>query len=157
MLSRSVLSQLISSARYQRMSPEQVFAVAVDERAFGLSGWQAESSPIWAAFWSCSSRRLAEPQIKAGELLDWMVETLDYLEYFQDYYGKGEHAEEKKYAVVNFIQYVTQLHLSPLQPARSSGEAGHHPGHAGRRADHLHHHLPHQGAGIRLCRPAAMR
>jgi DNA helicase II / ATP-dependent DNA helicase PcrA len=52
--------------------------------------------------------------MKAGNLLEWMVNALDYLSYFQDYYGKGEHADEKKFAVVNFIGYVTQLNVSPL-------------------------------------------
>jgi len=42
-----------------------------------------------------------------------VVQSLDYLAYFQDYYGKGEHADEKKYAVLNFIRYVTQLNLTP--------------------------------------------
>ena len=57
---------------------------------------------------------MSEPDIRAGELLDWMVASLDYLVYFQDYYGQGEHADEKKYAVINFIRYVTQLNVSPL-------------------------------------------
>ena len=58
--------------------------------------------------------RLKEPGLLAGTLLDWMVQSLDYLTYFQDYYGKGEHAEEKKYAVLNFIRYVTNSASTPL-------------------------------------------
>jgi superfamily I DNA/RNA helicase len=53
-------------------------------------------------------------EMDAGQLLTWMVKELDYLAYFQDYYGKGENSDEKTHAVVNFIKYVNQMHVSPL-------------------------------------------
>ena len=52
--------------------------------------------------------RIRDPTLQAGDLLAWMVEKLDYLEYFQDYYGKGEHSDEKRHAVMNFIRYLSQ-------------------------------------------------
>ncbi len=58
--------------------------------------------------------RLSDPLAESGEVLDWMVQNLNYLEYFKDYYGPGEQSEEKKLAVLNFIHYASQLHIHPL-------------------------------------------
>jgi DNA helicase II / ATP-dependent DNA helicase PcrA len=113
MLSRSVLSRLLSAAKYRRMSVQQALENAVDDRSSGLSAWQADKVADLAGFLEALQERLNEKGTKAGELLDWTVQSLDYLAYFQDYYGKGEHADEKKYAVVNFIRYVTNLQIAP--------------------------------------------
>ena len=59
--------------------------------------------------------RIRNPSILAGDLLAWMVETLGYLDYFKDYYGKGEHSDEKSLAVLNFIRYIALTPLKPLE------------------------------------------
>ncbi len=113
MLSRSLLSNLIATARVRHLSAEQALEMAMSDSTLGLGSWQVEKVGSLAGFLNALEGRLKSQSVKAGELLDWMVQSLDYLAYFQDYYGKGEHADEKKYAVVNFIRYVTQLDVTP--------------------------------------------
>ena len=114
MLSRSLLSKVLSTAKYRRMSTHEALSSAAQDHAFGLNDWQAEKvSDLWI-FLDILHEKLEDDTIKAGPLLEWMVESLDYLAYFQDYYGKGEHADEKKFAVLNFIRYVSGLNVSPL-------------------------------------------
>jgi DNA helicase-2/ATP-dependent DNA helicase PcrA len=114
MLSRSLLSKLLSTAKYRCMSTHEALSSAAQDHAFGLNDWQAEKvSDLWI-FLDILHEKLEDDTIKAGPLLQWMVESLDYLAYFQDYYGKGEHADEKKFAVLNFIRYVSGLNVSPL-------------------------------------------
>ena len=67
---------------------------------------------LWG-FLSKLSIRLDRVEGDAGELLKWIVNESGYLEHFQDYYGKGEHAEEKQQAVLNFLEYVSNLQVSP--------------------------------------------
>ena len=114
MLSRSILNQLITTARFQRLSLRMLRQMAAYERNLGLNGWQTERLLTLLDFLQILQVNLQEGITQAGELLDWMVQELGYLDYFQDYYGKGEHAEEKKILVTNFIQYVSQLRLKPL-------------------------------------------
>jgi DNA helicase-2/ATP-dependent DNA helicase PcrA len=114
MLSRSLLSMLVSTTKYRRMSTQQALESAAFDPKQGLTAWQVEKILDLGYFLETLEAKLREEDIKAGGLLNWMVETLDYLSYFQDYYGKGEHADEKKYAVVNFIRYVTGLDITPL-------------------------------------------
>lgn len=113
MLSRSLLSRIASSARYRRQSIRQALENAPDDRSIGMNGWQVERLTDLSIFLELLADQLANPAMLAGGLLEWMVQVLDYLAYFQDYYGKGEHADEKKYAVLNFIRYVTQLNVTP--------------------------------------------
>ena len=115
MLSRALLSTLVSTAKYRRFSVQDLLEHAATDATLGLSDWQAERmNELWG-FMEILQCRLQDPTLLAGDLLDWMVEDLNYLAYFQDYYGKGEHADEKKFAVEHFIRYVTGLRLSPLR------------------------------------------
>jgi len=41
----------------------------------------------------------------AGKLLGWIVERIEYYKSFEDYYGPGEHAEERIQGVRNFLHY----------------------------------------------------
>ena len=113
MLSRSLLGRIISSAKYRGLSVQQALFQASADRNLDLRGWQIDKLADLSSFLDILQEEYSISDMKAGKLLDWMTSTLDYLEYFQDYYGKGEHAEEKKYAVLNFIHYITQLNLSP--------------------------------------------
>lgn len=111
MLARPLLSKLASTAKYRHHSAEQALETAMHDNS--LSGWQIDRLADLAGFLEALQSRLQIVSARAGELLDWMVQSLDYLSYFQDYYGKGEHADEKKYAVQNFIHYVAQLNVTP--------------------------------------------
>ncbi|MCC6957685.1 MAG: ATP-dependent helicase [Anaerolineales bacterium] len=113
MLSRALLSHMLSTAKYRRFSAEKLFEAGVRNDRQALTPWQAEKlNELWG-FLASLRYRLCDPYLDAGTLLDWMVADLGYLEYFQDYYGKGEHADEKKFAVQHFIRYVSGLRLSP--------------------------------------------
>lgn len=113
MLSHAVLSRLADTAKYRRMSPQQILEWAVDEPSFKLSTHQVEKLSDLGGFLETLHHFMSDFDYKAGALLDWMVTVLRYLDYFLDYYGKGEHADEKKYAVINFIRYVTQMDVTP--------------------------------------------
>ena len=113
MLSRSVISKLASTGKYNGWSPEKTLQAAANERAQGLNGWQVERILELETFLRELSEQVSQAVMLAGDLLDWMIQRLNYLDYFQDYYGRGEHADEKKFAVLNFIRFVSKLHLSP--------------------------------------------
>jgi DNA helicase-2/ATP-dependent DNA helicase PcrA len=113
MLSRGLLDRIISTARQRRYSTQAALDMACYDPAFGLSRWQ--SRPIVELGDFLTNLQTKIRSSSAGEILSWMVGSLDYLAYFQNYYGKGEHSDEKAHAVTHFIKYVEQLHLSPLQ------------------------------------------
>ena len=113
MLSRSVISKLASTGKYKHWSPEQTLHAAVNEHNMGLNGWQVERILELEVFLRELADQVSQAVMLAGDLLDWMIQRLNYLDYFQDYYGRGEHADEKKFAVLNFIRFVSRLHLSP--------------------------------------------
>lgn len=50
-------------------------------------------------------REKIQEDISAGDFLNWQVDMLDYLKHFDDYYGKGEHSEERKQAVMTFCSF----------------------------------------------------
>ncbi len=110
-LSRALLDRLVNSARQRRISPQTILQQAASDPSFGLSRWQTR--PIYSLL-----DFLTELQTKinqdAGEVLAWMVDWLDYLAYFQKYYGNGETADEKANAVTHFIQHVANLKTTPL-------------------------------------------
>jgi len=113
MLSRNLLSRIVSTARYRRLSTEKLFEDAIRNSNLGLSAWQADKlNELWEVLASLQFK-LLDPTMDASSLLSWMVDELNYLAYFQDYYGKGEHADEKKFAVEYFIRYVSGLHITP--------------------------------------------
>ena len=114
MLSRTTLNKLLQTGKYRNWSLKALVESAIQDRSLGLGSWQVETVIKLHEFMSGLSQKLQEPTTKAGDTLDWMVQSLDYLAYFQDYYGKGEHSDEKKFAVLSFIRYVNQLHIHPL-------------------------------------------
>lgn len=115
MLSHSLLNRLVAPAKYRALSLQAVLEQALDDRGLGLNAWQEERLADLGGFLEALQERVIDPQATAGSVLAWMISALNYRAYFQDYYGPGEHADEKKSAVQNFIRYVTGLHLSPIQ------------------------------------------
>ncbi len=51
--------------------------------------------------------KAAHGDMQAGSLLQWLVELLDYLKHFDDYYGQGESSEERKQAVLTFCRFAS--------------------------------------------------
>lgn len=114
MLSRSLLSRLVSTAKYRQFSLERLFQMCLSDHSIGLASWQVDKVLSLAEFLDVLHNRLQDPSVQAGDLLNWMVETLDYLAYFQDYYGQGENSDEKKHSVLGFIRYASQLRVHPI-------------------------------------------
>jgi DNA helicase II / ATP-dependent DNA helicase PcrA len=115
MLSRGVVSKVISTAKYRTLSLSELLKEASYGYLHGITGWQAERFYDLWLFMDNLHEKLLLPSMKAGDLLAWMVEWLGYLDYFKDYYGDGEHSDEKRHAVVNFIRYVTLINLKPAE------------------------------------------
>jgi len=115
MLSRYVLSKLIKEAQRERLSTSQILELAAESGMIGLNVMQQRRVIVLLAFIQAIHDRLETGLESAGELLNWMISETDYLAYFHDYYGKGEHADEKKQAVLNFIDYVSYTRVKPLE------------------------------------------
>jgi DNA helicase II / ATP-dependent DNA helicase PcrA len=115
MLSRSLVNKLVFTGKQRRYSPQKLLEAATRDASLGVARWQSDRVIELWNFLEGLSSRLQQPYKDAGELLSWMVKELDYLSYFQDYYGKGENSDEKAYAVVNFIRYVATLKVSPFE------------------------------------------
>ncbi|MFC1921795.1 ATP-dependent helicase [Chloroflexota bacterium] len=113
MLSREVLSRLLDKGVSARLSTDEALGMAVSGGLIYLNPHQEEHLASLWKFLTRLSSRLDENERNAGELLKWIVRETDYLAHFQDYYGKGEHAEEKQQAVQNFVEYVSNLQVSP--------------------------------------------
>ena len=114
MLSREVLSRLLDKGVSARLSTDEALGMAVSGGLIYLNPHQEEHLfDLWD-FLARLSSRLDGNDENAGELLRWIVRETDYLAHFQDYYGKGEHAEEKQQAVLNFLEYVSSLKTSSL-------------------------------------------
>jgi superfamily I DNA/RNA helicase len=113
MLSREVLSRLIDKGVSARLSTHEALGMAVSRDLICLNPHQEDRlAKLWE-FLTRLSTRLNGDAGNAGDLLRWIVSEVDYLAHFQDYYGKGEHAEEKQQAVLNFLEYVSNLQVSP--------------------------------------------
>ena len=113
MLSRMVIGKIISTAKYQHWTFQQAVEYAEEQSALGLNRSQMDKLVQLISFLNILNEKL-HSGIQAGAILEWIIQTLDYLAYFNNYYGQGEHADEKKYAVLNFIRYVSSLDVSPL-------------------------------------------
>jgi len=113
MLARTLVDKLINVARQRRLSPQSILEQAASDPSFGLSRWQTR--PIFDLLDFLNELRSKLNNPDAGEVLSWMVDWLDYLAYFQKYYGSGETADEKACAVTHFIQHVASLKVTPLE------------------------------------------
>ena len=146
MISRSALERMVSTARQARLSPRQMLEQVYST---GLNRWQCRPYQDLLEFLLEVQSRLTLAD--ASELLAWMVDRLQYLHFFQRYYGNGETADEKANAVTHFIEFVKGLEVTPLGLTGGNPEAGHHPGKTGRGTNRVHHDLPDEGIGVRLC------
>ncbi len=111
MLSRTILDRLVSTARFRRLTPLAVLERACDDPSLGLSKWQTK--PVYALLDVLDGLQ-SRLKREASESLSWLVDKLDYLAYFQKYYGNGETADEKANAVTHFIEHVATLNTNTL-------------------------------------------
>jgi DNA helicase-2/ATP-dependent DNA helicase PcrA len=113
MLSTNVLSTLIRIAQGKQLTLHEVLELEGTSHAY-LNPLQAEKVMQLGMFLENLSYKVLSANELAGSVLKWMITELDYLSSFQNYYGSGEHADEKAQAVLNFVEYVTYTRLSPL-------------------------------------------
>jgi DNA helicase-2/ATP-dependent DNA helicase PcrA len=111
MLSHLLLEELVSHAQREVRSLDQTLQSELYQSR--LSVWQLHHlQDLWQMLTRIHSSILSGE--KAGDLLRGMVDEMGYLEYFQNYYGDGEHADGKTQAVQNFVEYAHHTLLTPL-------------------------------------------
>lgn len=109
-LPRETLSRAMALGQTNRVTVRQSLLDAP------LRGIQHERLEQLVAFLDRLAERLAtEPDLTAGDLLRWMVETLWYLRHFDDYYGQGETSHERQAAVVHFLVYAATCRMKPRE------------------------------------------
>lgn len=115
-LARKYLSRATRSAQLHRASTRQALSELVDNPDSPLYPSQQERVVELTALLDRIRERVTrEPRLMAGHLLRWLVNSLDYLEHFTDYYGDGAESFDRKRAVSNFLDYAAGTGLRPLE------------------------------------------
>ncbi len=113
-LRRDVLRAAMRAGRIGGLSAIAALTALVDGHGSTLSKWQGGQVNELLDFLERLRARLdGEPRLGAGELLYWLVGSLGYLAHFDDYYGRGESAVERKFAVRRFVDYARATGLAP--------------------------------------------
>ena len=87
----------------------------VDDRESPLPADRRETAQEFVDFLRRLQERLNEkPLARAGELLSWMVETLNYERHFVVYYGEGQASWDRLSSIRNFIWFAGETGLEPL-------------------------------------------
>jgi DNA helicase-2/ATP-dependent DNA helicase PcrA len=113
MLSRALLERLACEDFHPGLSLDQLLRTALYAFTSSLSRWQREKLEEYWQLLAQISQGISVGD-KAGCLLREIVDQTHYLEYFQNYYGDGEHADGKIMAVQNFLEYVGHTQLTPV-------------------------------------------
>ncbi len=115
-LARKHLSRAMRSAQFHKASTRQALAELVDSPETPLIRPQRERVTELATFLERTCERvMGEPDLLASNLLKWLVDSLNYLEHFDDYYGDGEESFDRKHTVLHFLDYVARTRLRPLE------------------------------------------
>jgi DNA helicase-2/ATP-dependent DNA helicase PcrA len=85
---RDVLQRLIMSSE-STLSQKQRYELDLFLELLGRIAERVEEEPNW----------------KAGDALQWLVDALDYMSYFDDYYGPGETSYDRLYSVLSFLNF----------------------------------------------------
>jgi superfamily I DNA/RNA helicase len=104
---------LIQNAKRDRMSTNQALEQTLSENGLSFNPTQRIRMSELKSVLDQLARKLTLKR-DAGQLLNWIVAETGYLSYFLDYYGKGEHADEKVQAVLNFLEYISHTRVTPL-------------------------------------------
>jgi DNA helicase-2/ATP-dependent DNA helicase PcrA len=113
-LPRRVLASAVEKGGDAGFSLWQVFDALLDIRESPISEEGRENLREWMNLLVRVGERVQnEPDLKAGELLSWLVESLDYYEHFTSYYGKGSPSIERISAVRNFVNFAVRSGKAP--------------------------------------------
>ncbi len=113
-LSRDALSKAVRVAQTRKWTTVQALTELIESPETRLSASQREKLADLISMLERLYERLDEPTLRAGALLRWLVDTVEYYQHFDNYYGSSEESVDRKTAVDQFIQYANRLDLSPL-------------------------------------------
>jgi len=115
-LPRKALTQVMRAARFHEASTRQALAELVDHPESRLyRSQQQRVAELTALLDRIRQRVMGERGLRAGDLLEWLVESVDYLAHFADYYGDGWESFDRRRAVLNFVDYAKGTGLHPLE------------------------------------------
>jgi DNA helicase-2/ATP-dependent DNA helicase PcrA len=114
-LGRKHLSRAMQSARFHQATTREALMRLVDDPASPLyPSQQARVEDLLTFLHRVQSWVKTDSTLSAGRLLRWMVDELDYLDHFSEYYGDGWESFDRKRAVENFVDYATGTRLKPV-------------------------------------------
>lgn len=115
-LPRKVLKRAMEAAQFHGATTKQALMRLVDSPETSLIRPQRERVVELATLLERTGERvMGEPHLLAGNLLKWLVDSLDYMKHFDNYYGDGEESFDRKRSVLYFLGYATGTGLRPLE------------------------------------------
>jgi len=125
-IKRTDIANLMDKAGYRQITNFQALKLLINDPESSLYVSQQKRVEELIELLENVKLRIEEG-IKAGELIQWIVNRLNYLDHFDNYYGKGEDSYDRKETIINFITYaknqnqpVVQFlqHIDKLDPTR---------------------------------------
>lgn len=118
-LSREALRRALEKSLHDGRTTRQALESLTSEWDSPLSEKQrAHTVTLLELLDRLQERVLRQAALRAGELLSWLVDTLNYLQHFDDYYGQGEASEDRKRAIGIFCRYAADTGLNVLDFVR---------------------------------------
>ena len=106
LLSRIALRKAVDRGGKRGRSLEAALSWLVQSRESYLPTERHEALRDLIGFLHRIAERIEnEPTLEAGELLDWMIDYLEYREHFEDYYGEGRASLDRIASVNNFVSF----------------------------------------------------
>jgi DNA helicase-2/ATP-dependent DNA helicase PcrA len=109
-LPRNALRRIMKSARGNGQTVKQAL-LEVPPNAFPPS--QREQLSDLAAVLEAIGENISH--LSASALLSWLVDTIDYFQHLEAYYGDGPESMNRKHNVANLIEYAADTGLSPAE------------------------------------------
>jgi DNA helicase-2/ATP-dependent DNA helicase PcrA len=114
-LSREILGRTMELALLRGATTRAALQGLVSEWDSPLSRVQRERvGELLELLDRVQERIIEQTDLRAGDMLAWLVEALGYLKHFDDYYGRSENSEDRKRAVGLFCGYAQSTGLGVL-------------------------------------------
>lgn len=115
-LARSRLQQALEQGAQMGWTLGQSLRQLVDDQSSGLPVERREILQELIDFLlRIRERVMNEPELMAGELLSWIVDSTGYRDHFSRYYGDGMASIERLGSVDNFLGFAGAIHKSPRE------------------------------------------
>jgi len=109
MLARTTLQRAVERGGKQGLSLGKSLEQLLDATSSPLRAERRETLQELVDFLHRIAERVAgEPNLKAGEMLNWIVEHTGYREHYARYYGEGIASVERMASVDNFIAFASR-------------------------------------------------